>query len=73
MTISHTVRNLNAQMKVEKFPQLFFFMYDGLFSNRKSDIYKCDERDVLIRNCVEKMENMDSQRVASTFLGFLQR
>ena len=46
---------------------------DVLFSNRKPDIYKCDECDVFMKNCTEKIENMDSQQVASTFLGFLQR
>ena len=40
---------------------------------RKADIYKCDECDVFIRSCIEKMETMDSQQVAFTFLWFLQR
>ena len=74
----HSVQ-FRSSIRVGTLSQLFWCMQGtkGLFlhkfSNRKSKIYKCDERDVFIRNCIKEMESMDPQQVASTFLSFLQR
>ena len=39
----------------------------------KPNIYQCEEMTVFVRSCIEKMESMDPQLIASVFLAFLQR
>ena len=48
-----------------------FSLYES--PHRKSYIYKSKRCEVFIRSVVEKMESMESQQVASTFMDFLQR
>ena len=41
--------------------------------HRKPNVYQCEEVAVFVKSCIEKMESMDPQLIASIFLAFLQR
>lgn len=43
------------------------------FPHRNFKVYQCKQMNSFIKSCIEKMEIMDSQQIAFTFLGFLNR
>jgi len=50
------------------------FKADSLFGPcSKTALYQCDEMTVFMKSCCEKMESMEPNLMASTFLAFLQR
>ena len=46
------------------------FLIQSLHSN---PIYKCEEREELIKHCVQRTESIPPQQIASTLLSFLHR
>ena len=47
------------------------YSYESLY--RKPEIYNCRGMQAFIDSCIERMESMPPQQIASTFLSFLQR
>ena len=77
----HTVSNqkLDSGKPWEKASYMFLskslgyrsYSYESLY--RKPEIYNCGGMQTFIDSCVEKMESMPPQQIASTLLAFLQR
>jgi len=71
--VNETLKKLNRHLATTFARDFPFYLLLAYKMHIKTALYQCDEMTVFMKSCCEKMESMEPNLMASTFLAFLQR